>query len=233
MRETYRFAVAVAAALAIGVCLAATAEEPVSTEDSMVVMSESVTIQSHVFDAAPKLTGYLRTVYRNGASGVEDIGTTSDEYIPQEDGTYLHVRHSEERIGGSDPLRFSASTFLGGSITIAGDAFGALSLAPLSYTENDVLEPHQTILLPDGGSLETLDEGVIAGVEVIHAIYTHADNPNVRASLAIARDLDVRSLLPSHPSFRLEVRSGPDEPFEMLTSSELIEFVYQSEEGRP
>jgi hypothetical protein len=218
----------IAIALIIGVWFAAGAEEPALTEESVVVTDEMITIQGKVFQAAPMLTGYLKTVYRNGASGVEDVGTTSNEFIPQEDGSYLHVTHTEERIGGTEGMLFAGASLLGADIMIAGDEFGEISLASLAYClEDENLRPHQTILLPDGGTLQTLEAGIIAGIDVIHAVYTHIDNPNFRVTLSIPRELELRALLPSPPRLRLEVRSGPDEQFVMLASTELIEFVHE------
>jgi hypothetical protein len=184
--------------------------------------------QVQMFGMGSHSGGYLKTTYEMGSMGIESTGTTSTEIIPQEDGSYRYITHTEETMGGAHGGLIMGGIPLpamGMSISVASSDGGMLDLDPLTAVEQEVLEPNRSYLLPDGGHLETHDAGVIAGVDVVYATYTQQDSPNSRLSLAIASDLEVRNALTSPPLIRLEMRMGASGPYEMMNSMKLIEYT--------
>jgi hypothetical protein len=172
--------------------------------------------------------GYLKTTYEMGSMGIENTGTTSTEVIPQEDGSYRYITHTEETMGGTHGGLIMGGIPLpamGMSISVVSSDGNMLDLVPLTAVEQEVLEPNRSYLLPDGGHLETHAAGVIAGVDVVYATYTQQDSPNSRLSLAIAFDLEVRNALTSPPLMRLEMRMDASGAYEMLNSMKLIEYA--------
>lgn len=185
-------------------------------------------VQIQMFGMGAHSGGYLKTTYQMGSMGIENTGTTSTEVIPQEDGTYRYITHTEETMGGGvgGPIMGGIPLpALGMSVAVSGSDSQMLNLSPLAAVEQEVLEPNRPYLLPDGGHLQTHDAGVLAGVDVIYATYTQQDSPNSRLSMAIASDLEIRNVLTTPPLMRLEMRSDPSGPFQMVNSMKLIEYA--------
>jgi len=193
--------------------------------------------QVDLFGGSPYTGGYLKYSYRVSREEVEGYSITTTEIIPQEDGLYRIESSSTDVV----PLAGVNISFFG--IPLRGLGFriptssgGTVDLSPLSAVEDEVLEPNREYVLPDGGYLVVGDAGVIAGLDVVYATYTHADFSNVRINLAMPADVAVRNLLPLFPLLELEYESdvlpteGSEEEVRVMRSFsrvELIEFVYE------
>ncbi|MDD3747787.1 MAG: hypothetical protein PHY81_03295 [Candidatus Bipolaricaulis anaerobius] len=173
--------------------------------------------------------GYLKYTYTISRQGGIQPSTTTTEITLLPDGTYSVVSTSTETVS----LEMVNIGFFGIPLPRLGihvpeDASGTLDLSPLSTIASAAIEPGKNYLLPDGGRFQAGELGTIAGVQVIHGTYTHADYMNVEIDLAFAVDLAIRGLLPfpAKMVFRYSAASTDEHPFRMFSSVELSEFVY-------
>lgn len=197
----------------------------------------SRTSQVDLFGGSEYTGGYLKYSYRVSREGIEGYSITTTEIIPEENGMYRMESSSTNIV----PLDNVTISFFG--IALRGLGFrvptatgGTVDLSPLTAIENEILEPNREYVLPDGGFLVAGDSGNIAGLDVVYAIYTHADFSNVRVNLALPTDLTIRNLLPLFPFLQLEYESdelpeeGAGDDYQMMRSfskTELIEFIYE------
>jgi len=196
--------------------------------------------QIDLFGGAAFEGGYLKFTYGVSREGVAGSSTTTTEIQPLPSGLYQINCSSTDVV----PLDRVTISFFG--IALRGLGFrvptstgGTVDLSPLSAIEDEVLEPNRDYVLPDGGYLVAEEAGVIAGIDVVYATYTHADYGNVEIHLAFPIDLTIRNLLPLFPYLELEYEAeeeaadGPadgDEvqpTFRSYSRIELTEFVYE------
>lgn len=193
--------------------------------------------QVDLFGGSPYTGGYLKYSYKVSREGVEGYSITTTEVIPEENGMY-RIENSSTNIV---PLSGVNVSFFG--IPLHGLGFrvptssgGTVDLSPLSAVDSEILQPNREYVLPDGGFLVVGDAGIIAGLDVVFATYTHADFANVRINLAMPADLAIRNLLPLFPFLQLEYESdelpeaGAAQDFRRMRSFsriELIEFIYE------
>ena len=176
--------------------------------------------------------GHLKYTYTVQREGVTLSASTTTEVIPQGDGTYTIINHSEETVPEMRVhVGFFGISLRALGVFIAEDSEGVVDLSPLAAIEEEVLEPNRAYLLPDGGRFQTGDVGTLAGVDVLHGVYTHADFANVEIEMAIATDLAIRNILPFPP--RMALRYRPDATvdeaaqFTEFSSVELTEFIWE------
>ncbi|MEW5825235.1 MAG: hypothetical protein AB1778_00180 [Candidatus Bipolaricaulota bacterium] len=174
--------------------------------------------------------GYLKYTYRVGREGTTSASTTTTEIRPLEDGTYEIVSTSTERV----PLDLVHIGFFGISlprlgIRVAENASGTIDMSPLSYISASEIEPGREYLLPDGARFQAGDLGTIAGVDVVHGTYTHADYTNVEIDFSFAVDLEIRNLLPFPARMALRYTADSADQgtgiFRTFSLVELAEFV--------
>ena len=193
--------------------------------------------QIDLFGGSPYTGGYLKYSFRVSREGVEGYSITTTEIIPQEDGLYRVENSSTDVVPlNGVNIGFFGIPLRGLGFRIPTESGGTVDLSPLSAIEDETLDPNSEIVLPDGGYLVVGDAGTIAGVDVVHATYTHADFSNVQIHLAMPVDLTVRTLLPLFPLLELEYRAttlpeeGAEEGYRAMRSFsriELIEFIYE------
>ena len=193
--------------------------------------------QVRLFGGSSYEGGYLKYSFRVSREGVAGYSITTTEIIPQEDGLYRIENTSTDVVPlGAVNIAFFGIPLRGLGFRIPTSSDGTVDLSPLSAVEDEVLEPNSEIILPDGGYLVVGEAGSIAGLEVVYATYTHADFTNVRISLAMPVDIDIRNLLPLFPLLELEYGSddlpadGSEEEVRVMRTFsriELIEFVYE------
>jgi len=176
--------------------------------------------------------GYLKYTFSVTNPQTLEPSTSTTEIIPMEDGTYQTLASSTSLVASDNVAfgLFGISMVALGVRGPTGSNAGTVDLSPLDSLAEESLAPNHSYLLPDGGNLETLETGEIAGVNVVYGTYTHADYGNVVIHLAIADDLDVRNLLPMFPYMEFEF-SAADEAGENLfmrfSTVELVEFVWE------
>ena len=190
-----------------------------------------------LFGGIPYEGGHLKYSFKVSREGVDRYSTTTTEIVPQEDGLYRVENSSTNVVGLSGvSIAFFGIPLQGLGFRIPTSSGGTVDLSPLSAVEEEVLEPNTEVVLPDGGYLVVGDAGVIAGLDVVYATYTHADFTNVQINLAMPVDLAIRNLLPLFPYLELEYGTddlsseGSEEEIRMMRSFsriELIEFVYE------
>lgn len=190
-----------------------------------------------LFGGSPYEGGYLKYSFKVSREGVESYSITTTEIIPQEDGLYRIENSSTNVVPlGAVNIAFFGIPLHGLGFRIPTSSGGTVDLSPLSAVEDEVLEPNTEVILPDGGYLVVGEAGVIAGLDVVYATYTHADFTNVRVNLALPVDLTTRNLLPLFPFLELEYETddlsseGSEEEIRMMRTFsriELIEFVYE------
>lgn len=181
--------------------------------------------------------GYLKYAYAVTRQGASGSSITTTEITPLADGTYSVVSTSTEAV----PLTLVNIGFYGIplprlGVHVAQNTSGTIDLSPLSNLAPTAIEPGRNYLLPDGGRFQAGEHGTIAGLEVIHGTYTHADYTNVEIDLAFAVDLDLRALLPfpARMEFRYSTGEAPEggRSFQMFSLVELSEFTYLPEGAR-
>jgi len=193
--------------------------------------------QVSLFGGSAYEGGYLKYTYRVTREGVEGYSLTTTEIIPQGDGTYRIENSSTDVVPLSGvSIAFFGISLRGLGFRIPSNEGGTVDLSPLESVEDEILEPGREYILPDGGFLAVGEEGVIGGLAVIYATYTHADFTNVRINLAMPVDIAIRNLLPIFPFLQLEYETdtlpeqGADDDFRRMRSFsqiELIEFIYE------
>lgn len=191
--------------------------------------------QVDLFGGSAYEGGYLKYSYKVSREGVDGYSITTTEIIPEDDGMYRIENSSTDVVPLSGvSLSFYGIGLRGLGFRIPTSSGGTVDLSPLSAIEDEALEPNREIVLPDGGFLAVGDAGVIAGLDVVYATYTHADFTNVQVNLAIPVDLAARNLLPLFPFLELEYQvdatadEGTEEPPLVMRSFsriELTEFV--------
>jgi hypothetical protein len=176
--------------------------------------------------------GYLKYSYKVTREGVAGHSITTTEIIPEENGMYRIEATSsdllpEERVS----VAFFGIGLRGLGFRVPTSIRGTVDLSPLSALEEELLEAGREYVLPDGGYLAAEEAGRIAGVDVVFAVYTHADYSNVSIRLAMPNDLMVRTLLPLFPYLELlyaaEDEGAEAPPMRTFSTIELIEFVYE------
>ena len=193
--------------------------------------------QVSLFGGSAFTGGYLKYSYKVSREGVATYSITTTEIIPEADGLYRIENSSTEVVPQSAvSIAFYGISLRGLGFRIPDSQGGTVDLSPLEAVDTEILEPGREYILPDGGFLEVGEEGVIGGLAVIYATYTHADFTNVRINLAMPVDLAIRNLLPIFPYLQLEYESdtlpeeGASDDFHKMRSFsqiELIEFVFE------
>lgn len=176
--------------------------------------------------------GTLRLVYANYFfNEEEDILQLENQYffdlVPVEgtDDLYEMSLAIKYRIQSGEELYPSESTS-SSAAGVAGDRYeietGTITLSPLSVldTREVEIEPNQTYYLPDGARLVTGERDQIAGVDVVHGVFTHPAYPNQRAVVAMIPSAQVRRYIILKPLQTIE-KDGKE-----ISRSELIEFSY-------
>jgi hypothetical protein len=149
--------------------------------------------------------GYLKYTYRMQAGAANLAETTTTEITPTANGQYQVVTTTQET-ASAEQIRLG---FFGFSLRWLGlyvreDTSGRIDLSPLDALADQGLEPQKKYLLPDGGLLQTADRVTIAGLSGVEGTYLQADVPNVKITLVLADDLEVRRLLPFPLRVKLE-----------------------------
>ena len=200
-------------------------------------MQGSRTSQVDLFGGSAFTGGYLKYSYKVSREGVEGYSITTTEIIPEGDGMYRIENSSTDIVPQSAvSIAFYGISLRGLGFRIPDSEGGTVDLSPLEAVDDEILEPGREYILPDGGFLDVGEEGVIGGLEVVYATYTHADFTNVRINLAMPVDLGIRNLLPIFPYLELEYETdtlsgeGSADDFHKMRSFsqiELIEFIYE------
>ena len=200
-------------------------------------MQGSRTSQVDLFGGSAFTGGYLKYSYKVSREGVEGYSITTTEIIPVGDGMYRIENSSTDIVPLSGVnIAFYGISLRGLGFRIPDNQGGTVDLSPLEAVDGEILEPGREYILPDGGFLVVGEEGVIGGLEVVYATYTHADFTNVRINLAMPVDLGIRNLLPIFPYLQLEYEvdtlpeEGAADDFHKMRSFsqiELIEFIYE------
>ena len=181
--------------------------------------------------------GYLKYSYKVSREGVDTYSITTTEIIPEDNGMY-RIENSSTDVVPQDAvsISFYGISLRGLGFRIPDSQGGTVDLSPLEAVDDEILEPGREYILPDGGFLVVGEEGVIGGLDVVYATYTHADFTNVRINLAMPVDLAIRNLLPIFPYLQLEYEDdtlpeeGAADDFRKMRSFsqiELIEFIYE------
>ena len=193
--------------------------------------------QVNLFGGNTFTGGYLKYSYKVSREGVDTYSITTTEIIPEGDGMY-RIENSSTDVVPEEAvsISFYGISLRGLGFRIPDNQGGTVDLSPLEAVDDEILEPGREYILPDGGFLVVGEEGVIGGLDVVYATYTHADFTNVRINLAMPVDLAIRNLLPIFPYLQLEYEAdtlpeeGAAEDFRKMRSFsqiELIEFLYE------
>ena len=188
-------------------------------------------VSGSAFGTKDYIGGTTRFVYRTeiGSDGVE---LTTTKIQPLGEGRF-GVQTITEVATSSDNIR---PAFLGGAfkwlgVYVSQDTSQLLDLSPLGALGDQVLEPHKTYLLPDGGKLQTGERVTIAGLSGVEGDYTHASFPGAVIGVVLADDLYLRQFLP-YP-LRVELEYEEDETIigrSFRGMIELVEYVHVSDE---
>jgi len=142
-------------------------------------------------------SGYLKYTYRMNSGTAQLSETTTTEITPTLDGRYQVVT-TTQAISDPDEVRLG---FFGVSLQWLGlymseESKGRFDVSQLSALSDQVLDPHKTYLLPDGGLLQTADRVTVAGLSGVEGVYTKPSAVGVTITVVLADDLQVRQLLP-------------------------------------
>jgi hypothetical protein len=171
--------------------------------------------------------GHLKFTYEATFGHLGSAAKTTVEILPQPDGRY-EVRTSGDQFVTADHVRvgFFGLGWVGMGFRVRDTAQGGIDLSGLSALDQQTLVPGKTYLLPDGGTFQAGDADRIAGIDVIHGVYTHEDAARYKVEMAWATSAEVRNLLPSPPYLKLLERKTADGAFDtVVTEICLTEFV--------